>query len=318
MENYPEVKPRVRTMPGAEAFHLQTGGSARQRQIKPQGQAPTVFYPVSGVPGHTHNSSAVASVLCDLSRNRGFEHEMTLNDHGWSSQNIALGAADAGDSEPVADEDARFDRALERGIGSITLIPENCHQQIREPCRAISEVRRLVTPKDRLRCSTYVEEVGGFVAAAAPHAPYISDYPDILVDLIGPVDPDQAQQAGGVYTAKIETTPVVIVPDNTRWGEDGVKGTAPGADKRFVVLRGAAGASIGTVDGEPWYGIVPFRWVQNEKLYRSEPFTCIFRNVIEVGPKPAAGALPINAHPNASWSSSRRSARKWRRTATAC
>ena len=61
-----------------EGYSLQTGGSARRRVIKPLfKQAPTNVFPtqneyrVSGVPGHTHNRSAVVSVLVDLARPPG-------------------------------------------------------------------------------------------------------------------------------------------------------------------------------------------------------------------------------------------------------
>ena len=74
-----EVRPTVSNMPDY-GYMLQTGGSARRRIIKPtQKQIPTTSFPiqthykVSGVPGHTHNGSAVLSVLCDLKRDRGVE-----------------------------------------------------------------------------------------------------------------------------------------------------------------------------------------------------------------------------------------------------
>ena len=72
-----EVRPQVKRMPMG-GFVLQTGGSARRRTIKPLNtQAATDQFPIrneyriTGVPGHTHNSSAVASVLVDLSKQRG-------------------------------------------------------------------------------------------------------------------------------------------------------------------------------------------------------------------------------------------------------
>ena len=72
-----EVRPDVLQMPHT-GFIMQTGGSARKRVIKPTvPQTSTTSFPiqthyrVSGVPGHTHNSSAVLSVLCNLKRKRG-------------------------------------------------------------------------------------------------------------------------------------------------------------------------------------------------------------------------------------------------------
>ena len=281
MEDQSEVRPLVQTMPGAEAFVLQTGGSARRRIIKPDGEAPTITFRVSGVPGHTHNASAVASVLCDLARTRGFDHDLT---DAWADAAVAMWGAHIGDSDPVIDEAERFERAIERGVGEITLIPENCHQQIREPTRSIAEVRALVTPQDKLRTITYVEEVGGFVHPATG-AVHISDYPDILVDMLGQQDPNDAQwvdPAGGGarYTAEVYNTPVSIRNVNA-WRS----GNNTGAGYHFVVLQDGAN-SIGTLaDGSDWHGIVPFRWVQAEKRYRSDPFTVTLRRTVEVGPK---------------------------------
>ena len=176
-----EVRPHVSTMPGSKAFIFRTGGSARRREIKPEGQAPSITFRVSGVPGHTHNSCAVASVLCNLERQRGFAHNLT---DAWADHQIEMLADDIGDSDPVPDEDARFDHALERGIGEVTLIPENCHQQIREPTRAIAEVRHLCCARDKFDTMTYVEEVGGFVSQTTGNLPDPEPtYPDVDVDL---------------------------------------------------------------------------------------------------------------------------------------
>lgn len=100
-------------------FVLQTGGSARRRVIKPLStQSPTDKFPiqneyrVTGVPGHTHNSSAVVSVLVDLAKPRGFDKTFSV----WSSENIEMKTTDPGDSDIVRDEDVRFDRALWRDL----------------------------------------------------------------------------------------------------------------------------------------------------------------------------------------------------------
>jgi len=138
-----EVRPKVLQMPQS-GFHLQTGGSARKRNIKPtQKQTLTTSFPnqthylVSGVPGHTHNASAVLSVLCDLKRERGVG--LTAAAGIWSEQKMEMEQKDPGDSEVIADDDPRLERALERGIGEICLRPENCHEEIREPVRSISD-----------------------------------------------------------------------------------------------------------------------------------------------------------------------------------
>ena len=95
-----EVRPKVLQMP-QDGFVMQTGGSARMRTIKPSiAQTLTSSYPVqaqykvTGVPGHTHNASAVLSVLCDLRRQRGTD--LTSVAGVWSSQALALRAANPG------------------------------------------------------------------------------------------------------------------------------------------------------------------------------------------------------------------------------
>ena len=279
-----EVRPLVQTMPSSEAFMLQTGGSARRRVIKPSGEAPTITFRVSGVPGHTHNACAVASVLCDLGRNRGFSHDLT---DAWADEAVEMKTDELGDSDVVDDANARFSRAIERGVGEITLIPENCHQQIREPTRSIAEVRALVAPADRLRTLTYVEEVGGFVAPKAPHARHISDYPDILVDMLGQRDLNKA------HTETYGNAPAIVrysgvktkTPVSIRSHCSVRNGNGSGEQWDFVVLQDGAN-SVGLLpDFKQWHGIVPFRWVQAEKKYRSESFTVTLRRTVEVGPK---------------------------------
>jgi hypothetical protein len=285
-----EVRPTVVRMP-MSGFLLQTGGSARRRVIKPlKKQAGTDVFPiqneyrVSGVPGHTHNSSAVASVIVDMFRTRGFTHSFD----SWSEQKIEMDEKDPGDSERVTNEDIRFNRALERGIGEICLRPENCHHEIREPVRSIAEIRTLVAPDDRLQTLTYVEEVGGFVTKVPDVVPlrtvdYISEFPDVYIDLLGYRDIDKAPKnafghahAGG-YTNDSATTPLRI-------------GIEPGdvedvsQEHEIVVLRPADKTqSIGYFDdATPWFGIVRFRWDANDQLYRSELFDVTLRRVIQV------------------------------------
>ena len=290
-EHSAEVHPHVQTMPGSEAFVLQTGGSARRRSIKPEGAAPTITFRVSGVPGHTHNTSAVASVLCDLARKRGFTHDLV---DAWGDAPVEMDEAEIGDSDPVIDEDARFDRAIERAVGAITLIPENCHQQIREPTRSIAEIRQLVTPQDKLRTVTYVEEVGGFVNPVTG-AVHISDYPDILVDMLGQAQLNAAQQDNNTYTGKLFFTPVSVRTTAAYRNDNG-----SGEGYNFVVLQPEDGGPVGKLtqgDKADWHGIVPFRWIQAEKRYRSAPFQVALNRTVEVGPKEGEDGADLDDEP---------------------
>ena len=81
-----EVKPLVASMP-TSGFQLQTGGSARRRIVKNESDS----YKVTGVPGHTHNASAVLSVLCDHTRTRG--RTFTLTDE-FAHEDVEHEAAD--------------------------------------------------------------------------------------------------------------------------------------------------------------------------------------------------------------------------------
>ena len=73
----PEVRPEVRSMP-FEGFVMQTDGSARRSFIKNVNDE----YYVRGVPGHTHNASAMISVEADYTNTRGAAE--TIN-HVWTS-----------------------------------------------------------------------------------------------------------------------------------------------------------------------------------------------------------------------------------------
>ena len=60
----PEVVPDVQSMPTTGWF-CQTEGNARRRVSKNKGSELDGIYDVAGVPGHTHNASAVVSVDAD-------------------------------------------------------------------------------------------------------------------------------------------------------------------------------------------------------------------------------------------------------------
>ena len=109
----PEVQPVVTSMPD-KGYELQTGGSARRSFIK---NTEDTYY-IHGVPGHTHNASAMISVTANYTRKRGIVR--TINK---SCDAVVMAAEDYTDSIEPRDKEERFDRAIERGIGRIILIP---------------------------------------------------------------------------------------------------------------------------------------------------------------------------------------------------
>ena len=81
----------------------------------------------------------------------------------WADEKYDLEVGHYTDSVEPEDASKLYDRAIERGIGVITLIPENCQHMIKEPARSISEVRTIVSGKDRLDTLTYVNNEYGWV-----------------------------------------------------------------------------------------------------------------------------------------------------------
>ena len=89
-------------------------------------------------------------------------------------------------AQALADQDERYDRAIERCVGYITMAPENCQSFIREPTRSISEIRTLVAPRTQLDTLTYVEELGGWhvpSGGAGASSPLVSEFPDIKIPM---------------------------------------------------------------------------------------------------------------------------------------
>lgn len=291
-----DVRPAVQTMP-LHGFQIQTGGSARRRIIRPTvKQTNTTQFPiqthynVSGIPGHTHNASVVCSVLCDLQKDRQVEQKSSE----WSNETMTLQVGFPTDSEFIKDTDPRLERALERGIGEICLRPENCHDEIREPVRSIGELRTLVAPDDRLQCLTYVEEVGGFVNP--DKEPYISDYPDVMINILGVHDPNLKTLPAAPY-APAQTGPPVVAAVNAPAGEDHFRDfprlkrvSQPNDTVDGVFPHRADGADIGVLpDGRSWNGIVKFRWNASTRTYQSEGFSVSINRFHEVKHIDAAG-----------------------------
>ena len=232
-----------------EGYVMQTGGSARRSFIKNNGSD---TYYVHGVPGHTHNASAMISVTADYSRQ--LDEALTISSD-WADEDVHLHVGDYTDSVEPDDATELYDRAVERGIGSITLIPENCQHTIKEPARSISEVRTIVSGKDRLNTLTYVNNEFGWVDpisglnAEFPEEPVmvnIFGYPHVLGDLEGDI-PTMNQ-------------PVYI-------------GSRSNDFYRYAISSRGSDTAAGAAD---WDGNVPFYWDPEEFVYRSRPFTKYF------------------------------------------
>ena len=292
-----EVRPLVSNMP-TEGFAMQTGGSARRRVVP--FDTSTNSYKVTGVPGHTHNASAVCSVLVDNTERSNVP--IIINDH-FAYQAVNVPGDRFTDSHEF--DEPEYDRALERGIGEIAIIPENCHQEIREPARAIGELRTLVMPKDKRDTLTYVEEVGGFVDVSTGEVPDPEPlYPDVVVDLFHsyalPVAAAVAVQNGDLRTgtgntafADGELRFVGLDPTNGNWS----RAAGAGHGSSFVPLR-QVGGNLATVDGQPWEGVITMRWDPNDKHYICNGFEAVFTQMYETTQHPDAATVVTQTHNN--------------------
>ena len=161
----PEVIPDVQSMP-VTGWFCQTGGSARRRITKNTSKMRRGnldiegVYDVAGVPGHTHNASAVVSVDANYSAYR--QRALNVASRIWAYNALVMPVGLLTDSVEPDNAAERYERAIERCVGNIALFPENCTGHIREPTRSISGIRTLVAPKSRLDTLTYVDEQGGW------------------------------------------------------------------------------------------------------------------------------------------------------------
>ena len=153
-----EVRPLVSSMP-EQQYVAQTNGSARMRISKFEDGR----YRVRGVPGHTHNSTAICSVEADFTETRAADLVVSPGFAYVDDEKYNAGEFAESEHAVEAEEVAIYDRAIEKGIGNIRLVPENCHQEIDEPTRAIAEIRTIVSSKQQLDSLTYIDEMGSHV-----------------------------------------------------------------------------------------------------------------------------------------------------------
>ena len=251
----PEVQPIVTSMP-AKGYELQTGGSARRSFIKNTDDT----YFIHGVPGHTHNASAMISVTAEYSRKR--EVDNTIND-SWCYTTFTLDADDYTDSIDLRDRDERFDRAIERGIGRIIMIPENTNHMIEEPVRSISEIRTIVSPKDQLKTLTYVSNVhgDGWVDPETGTASSAFNRDDpVLVNFYSYEGTPRTEYDTSLQPDGTMRQPVYIANTNVN-------------TIRYAIAGAGSEDAAGNI---PWDGNVPFYWDEAARRYISDPFTMFF------------------------------------------
>ena len=267
-----EVRPMVTNMPDHQ-YVAQTDGSARMRIAKFNDGR----YRVKGVPGHTHNSTAICSIEADFSSKRA--NALTVNP-SFSYVPEEKYEADeyiTGDTENITDP--RFDRAVEKCIGRIRLVPENCHNEIEEPGRSIAEVRTIVSSQNQLKSLTYVDEMGTMVypenGRDATHE-FVGTVPVYIMGLRG------AYQASGVALNRYAETRVVL----TNGDNELERVFALTADDAHFADTGAA-----------WDGTREYSWDQDSKMYHT-PAISVVLTVREVTPAVDSAATGATAAAN--------------------
>ena len=262
-----------------EGWFMQTSGSARKKVISNQGSNTSPNYIVSGVPRHTHNTSALISLDADYTQVR--TEAANLEAGAWSYDELPLLEGMLADSVPIADEDERFERAVERCVGYITMAPENCQSFIREPTRSVSEIRTLVAPKTRLDTLTYVEELGGLrvpSGAQGGSTALRSEFPDVSVSLT------KVHKVGSI---KME--PWIYAGDSFQYKVSG--GIPANAEPDVNVAHAAV---ILSDPGEPvWDGTLTYRWDPDARQYYSLPLTVKIHTLDEY----TQVAVPVRAGP---------------------
>jgi hypothetical protein len=294
-----------------DPYVMLTGGSARSREIESSDAGNFTFVSVTGVPKHTHNSTAIAHVSCDFAKKHPAGFAATAVDVGWGI-NIPIVAGDRYDSEILANEARTFDRAIEKGIGRIRLIPENCHNEIVEPTRAIAEVRTIVTGKRALDKLTYVDEMGGWqepddAKEDTNYTFHDLEMPDVPIDLFPGIDlANGSYDFHAVDGNAINAT--TYFGNGVVWTDDETHQNFAGQNVLFVVgyvIMKQADNRIGTTSkGEPWYGLLNFQFDSVERVYRAAPLTVtckVYKHGYEKAPQGAAhvivsnpGALPVD------------------------
>ena len=157
--------------------------------------------------------------------------------------------------------DERTDRAIERGIGNIVLIPENCQHIIDEPTRSVSEIRTIVTPRDRLDTLTYVDNLYGYVDPVDGERRLFNQLEPVMINFYGYQQPYVRSDAGD--RPVLSGSPVTI-----------------GSHYEYVrYIVSSQGTDDKYAQGPKWDGWVPFYWDDTSHTYKSRPFSKYFEAV---------------------------------------
>ena len=305
----PEVVPDVQSMPTTGWF-CQTSGSARRRITKNTSGMKSGnidiegIYDVAGVPGHTHNASAVVSVDANYSAYRQIALNVGIGIWGYAALALPVGLLT--DSVEPDHAQERYNRAIERCVGYISLFPENCTGHIQEPTRSIGEIRTLVAPKSRLDTLTYVEERRGWrvphdaddVKETTEREALVSDFPDVYIDVrpLTLVQPATLELEASPASLYLETAVFRyrIVDAGTR-GFIGYTSASDQALRQAQATRaaaaaaGAAGplataqalvASATAARAASWDGTLRFVWDYDSRSYKTQSAVSVILNEV--------------------------------------
>ena len=304
----PEVVPEVQSMP-TMGWACQTSGNARRRITKNTSSIDTEgIFDVAGVPGHTHNANAVVSVDADYSAYR--ETALNVGAGIWSYGALGLPAGLLTDSVEPDHAEERYERAIERCVGYISLFPENCTGHIQEPTRSIGEIRTLVAPKSRLDTLTYTEERRGWrvpkdaddLKETTEREALVSDFPDVYIDVrpltlveqatialdVSPgslymetaanryriVDTGQPADAKGFigYTSASDQT--------LRAAQDTRLAAGAAGDAAALIAAQALVASATAARAASWDGTLRFVWDYDSRSYKTQSAVSVILNEV--------------------------------------
>ena len=304
----PEVVPEVQSMP-TMGWACQTSGNARRRITKNTSSIDTEgIFDVAGVPGHTHNANAVVSVDADYSAYRQSALNVGTGIWGYGALEMPVGLLT--DSVEPDHAEERFERAIERCVGYVSLFPENCTGHIQEPTRSIGEIRTLVAPKARLDTLTYTEERRGWrvphdaddVKETTEREALVSDFPDVYIDvrpltLVEQATIDLDVSPGSLYMETAANRYRVVdtgqpadakgfigytsASDQTlRAAQDTRLAAGAAGDAAALIAAQALVASATAARAASWDGTLRFVWDYDSRSYKTQSAVSVILNEV--------------------------------------